>query len=44
MGNPIPKVINIKPNCLRVDNAIIFFISTSPELYIFSMASKHTAK
>ena len=29
MGFPIPKIIIITPNCLKVDKAIIFFISIS---------------
>ncbi len=40
---PIPKVINIKPIWLKVDNAIIFFMSTSPiaaELMICRCVSK----
>lgn len=29
IGFPIPKIIIITPNCLKVDNAITFFISIS---------------
>jgi len=47
--NPIPKIIVINPNCLKVDKAIIFFKSHSynalmPDIIIVKMEINNNTK